>query len=460
MELVDRVRRTIKADDLVRAGARVLVAVSGGSDSVALAYLLRELEAAGDLTVAALAHFNHQLRPTAAADERFCETLAARLAYGFVSGTANVAERAATERRSIEDAARAARHEFLERARRETGADVVALGHTRDDQAETFLLRLVRGAGARGLAGMHPRHGALVRPLIDCRRSDLRTYLHARQVPYVHDESNDDVRIPRNRVRAELLPLIERRFNPAIVDVLADEAEIARDEWRWMDAAARDAAAALVQGDKDQWKIDASALSRLPPALGRLALRIVMTEAAGGAPLSFRHVDEVLRLARDSGPAIDLPGQHVERRGADVVLTSRKARAANLFRYPLSIPGEVQLRESLCVVSAETARSADEAGAILGTGPVAVVRLDRCREPLTVRNRRPGDRFRPLGLAGRKKLQDYFVDRKVARHRRDRVPLVVDETDRIVWVAGHAIADEFRVTDPAQAVLILRLRQV
>ena len=118
------------------------------------------------------------------------------------------------------------RHDFFARAREEVGADVVALGHTRDDQAETFLLRLIRGAGPRGLAAMHPRHGSIIRPLLDCRRGELRAYLDERQTAYLNDETNDDVTIPRNRVRAELIPLLEQRFNPAIVNVLADEAEL------------------------------------------------------------------------------------------------------------------------------------------------------------------------------------------------------------------------------------------
>ena len=152
----------------------------------------------------------------------------------------------------------------------------------------------------------------------------------------------------------------------------------------------------------------------------------------------------------------------MERRGQTLVLTSRgsvtPARKTNLFRYSLSIPGEVALREAGCVVSAEAAPSAGSA--ILCNPALAMLQLDRCQGPLAVRNRRPGDRFRPFGLDGRKKLQDYFVDKKVPRDARDRVPLVVDDADRIVWVAGHGIAEEFRVTDPAQAVLILRLRQV
>jgi tRNA(Ile)-lysidine synthase len=476
MDLLDRVRRIIRAHDLARPDTRVLVALSGGSDSVALAYLLAELAQRNELRVAGVVHLNHQLRPAADDEEAFCGELAARLGWPFRSRRADVAARARAERRSVEDAARAARYEFFGQARLRLEADAIALGHTRDDQAETFLLRLIRGAGSRGLSGMHPRRGHIIRPLLDCRRRELRSFLEERGVPFVHDESNDDVSIPRNRVRAELLPLLERRFNPSIIDVLADEARLAREEWDWIRQTAGDVAAEVVsRPEKDVWLLDVSALERLPAALTRAIVRDALVQASGGRPISFRHVEDALNLAdppsprRGSGAGamrggpIDGPGVRMERRGHVVVLTSRGPGApaqasANLFRYSLSIPGEVALREAGCVVSAEAAASAGSA--TLSNAAVAVLQLDRCRMPLAVRNRRPGDRFRPLGLGGRKKLQDYFVDKKIPRARRDQVPLVVDETDRIVWVAGHGIDDEFRVTDPAQAVLILRLRQV
>jgi tRNA(Ile)-lysidine synthase len=185
--------------------------------------------------------------------------------------------------------------------------------------------------------------------------------------------------------------------------------------------------------------------------------------------VAFAHVQAVLDCAAEGVPS-DLPGQHVQREASEVVLRKRpegtwpgrgRGVKANLFRYPLSIPGEVEIAEAGCVVSAEAAPSMAAAGlsAVPRSRDTAVVRFEGLRA-LAVRNRRPGDCFKPLGLGGRKKLQDFFVDRKVIRSERDRVPLVVDAADRIIWVSGHAIADEFRITDPAQAVLILRLRQV
>jgi tRNA(Ile)-lysidine synthase len=473
MELLARVRQTIRRHDLARTETRVVAALSGGSDSVALAHLLHALDAAGELRLVGFAHFNHQLRAAASGDEKFCHGVASALDRPLLVDREDVRERARREQRSIEDAARTARHAFFERARLHFEADAIALGHTRDDQAETFLLRLLRGAGARGLAGMHPRRGAVVRPLLDCRRQALRGFLESAHVRYVDDESNQDVAIPRNRVRAELLPFLETRFNPSIVDVLSEEAEVARGDWEWMASVYREQVDRLVRRENDTWRVEARALSGLPLALGRLVIRHAMVEASGGRLISFAHVEDALRLARETGAPIDLPGQRLERIGGDLVLRGRPAGAvgrvrsetsgANLFQYPLSIPGEVLLAETACSVSAETASSAAEAAetcAIAGSATVAIVRLDRCRGPLAVRNRRPGDRFHPPGVGGRKKLQDYFVDRKVARQRRDAVPLVVDESDRIVWVAGHAIDEDFRVTDAAQAVLILRLKQV
>jgi len=459
METIERVRRFIARHQLADRGTRVMVAVSGGSDSVALAHLVRELSAAGDCQIAGIAHFNHQLRETADRDERFTVAVAESFGWPIEIDREDVAARARRERRSIEAAARAARHEFFERARTALDADVVALGHTRDDQAETFLLRLLRGAGPKGLAAMHPRRGTIVRPLLSSRRTELREYLAARRIEFLEDESNADVTIPRNRVRAELLPLLERRFNPAVVDVLADEAELARETWLWME---KETSNFKPQNSE----FDVTALRATPEALRRFVLWKAMNVAARGRPVSFEHVEAALELlGAEADGSVDAPGHTVQRLGARIVLRAGDPRdrrrthsGANFFDYPLSIPGEVPLPQAGCVLAAESWPGGIDLRSLGADPSAAAVRRDLCSGPLRVRNRRPGDRFRPFGLNGRKKLQDYFVDRKVARQRRDEVPLVVDDRDRIVWVAGFDIDEAFRVTESAQAVIILRLK--
>jgi tRNA(Ile)-lysidine synthase len=483
MMLLSRVRQFVSEHALIRAETRVVVALSGGSDSVALALILRELDAVGELRLVGAAHFNHQLRDDARRDEQFSASVARSLDVPFVAAAEDVRARARGERRSIEDAAREARYEFFERARRQFDADVVALGHTRDDQAETFLLRLLRGAGPRGLAAMYPRHGTIVRPLLDCRRMELRRYLDERDMAYVDDETNRDVAIPRNRIRSELMPLLEGRFNPAIVDVLANEAELARETWAWLESAAEDfeklekGVRPLFRTEKGPYpffcELDVARLKGAPRPLRRLVLWRTMNKVARDRSVSFEHVEAALQLLEADHGAVDAPGHRVQRIGSRLVLTGRRhpesreelanaARSVNLFQYPLSIPGEVRLAEAGCIVAAELGAGSDDAKAPArsGKGPLALVRRDLFHGPLAVRNRRPGDKFRPIGVGGRKKLQDYFVDRKVALGSRDHVPLVVDGADRIVWVAGYGIDEAFRVTDPSQSVLLLRLKVV
>jgi len=498
--LLARVRRFVAQHQLAGRGTRVVVALSGGSDSVALAHIVRDLDAAGELRAAGLVHLNHQLRQTADRDEQFSVRLAESLGWRIVVEREDIAALARVQHRSIESAARTARYECFDRARATLGGDVVALGHTRDDQAETFLLRLLRGAGPKGLAGIHPRNGAIVRPVLSCRRAELRQFLAERGIGYVEDETNADVSIPRNRVRAELLPLLERRFNPSVVEVLADGAELEREIWLWMEESLNagiwrpgspdepDESVKSEVGERDpegdapepQRVLDVAQLLRAPLALRRFVVWRAMGEAAGGRPVSFGHVQAVLDLLDSDSPrSLDLPGHSVQRLGPRLVLRGRargsrpgpgsgmspgissgKSQSrSNIFDYPLSIPGQVVVAQASCVLDAQPHPPGTIDGGTLRTIPSAViVRGDLYGGPWRVRNRRPGDRFRPIGVGGRKKLQDFFVDRKVPRRLRDTVPLVVDDCDRIVWVAGFGIDEAFRVTDPTQAVIMLQLK--
>jgi tRNA(Ile)-lysidine synthase len=294
----------------------------------------------------------------------------------------------------------------------------------------------------------------------------LRAYLAARRVAFVEDESNADVSIPRNRVRAELLPMLQSRFNPRIVDTLAAEAELAQDTLRWIEA---EADKLLVRARHPATGgLEIAALRTAPSALARFAVWRALNEAAGGRPVSFDHVQAALAVMRSpSGAARDLPGQRVERVGAALVLRSRAAGTAgrvlakgpNFFEYPLSIPGEVVLPTVGAALIAERRPAVPEGLESAGSdGPRAIVRDDLAAGPWRVRSRYPGDRFQPVGLRGRKKLQDLFVDLKVPRDRRDQIPLVVNGSGRIVWVAGYGIDEAFRVTDPAQPVVVLRLK--
>jgi tRNA(Ile)-lysidine synthase len=471
--LDERVRRTIRRYALLPAGSRAVIALSGGADSVALTHLLRELAPRAGFRVAGLAHLNHGLRGDAAdADEEFCCRLAEQWSLPIEVRRLD-AGALACRRGSLEQAAREVRYEFLEQAADQLGADSIAVGHTLDDQAETFLLRLLRGAGPRGLAGIYPRFGRIVRPLLEVSRADLRRYLAERGVSFREDETNRDTTIPRNRVRHELIPFLQERFSPRIAEILANEAAIARDDAAWLEQASSATAARIVHVMSDRVEIDVPLLLAEPPSIGRWILLGALRRGSGRRFVGFDHAETLLAFAAGKGgPAvIDLPGQRARRDGGTLQLSpavgrerSPVGRQANSFRYLLSIPGEAVLAEAGCTISAEVATL----GSALAQpgwlehigGRTAAVDAATLPAVLGVRNRRPGDRLRPLGLSGHKKLQDLLVDLKVPRAARDVTPLVVDDRDRIIWVAGHAIADDFRVTGQTKSVVILKLRDL
>jgi tRNA(Ile)-lysidine synthase len=466
--LLERVRQTIRKHALACAETRVLVAISGGPDSVALAHLLLALQETGDLLVAGFAHFNHQLRGADAdADEAFCRTLAAALGVPIEVGRDDVAAAASATGRSTEDMARELRYTFLEEAADRRGANAIAIGHSLDDQAETFLLRLIRGAGTRGLGSIRPRAGLVIRPLLEVPRADLRQYLAAHSLPFRTDATNADVSIPRNRVRHELIPYLEREFSPGISRVLAREAALAREDEDRLHHEAIDLARSIVLTiTGEQTELDALALRALPQALAARVAHQALTRQAGDRFIGFDHVDRLLQLA--DGDAVDLPGQRAVRRGGRIVLgrparRGRDERGENSFRVSLSIPGEVTLGNQGWAVSAERVDSVDsmkDGGPGRARGGEVFVAAEPLALPLAIRSRRRGDRFAPLGLGHRKKLQDFLVDRKIPREMRDSLPLVVDGQDRIVWVVGQSVAEDFRVTEPSRGVILLKARRL
>ena len=443
-------------------GGRVLAALSGGPDSIALVHVLATLGRRGHLVLAGIAHFNHQLRGAASdQDEAFCRNVAAGYGVPWVAGRADVREAARRERRSLEDAARTERYAFLERAAEQVGAEAVAVGHTRDDQAETFLLRLLRGAGPGGLAGIRPVAGRVIRPLLDVGRLELHGYADAAGLEYRTDLSNDDVSIPRNRVRHDLLPHLQR-YSGNIAGILSREAAIARADHEFLEQAAIDRAASIVLRENGTIALHVPELMTLHPALRSRVVRHAVELAAPASAAGFEHIEGLLDLAcRRDGDRVKLPGTWAIKQGDRVMFsaTAPSVGFSNSFRFPLSIPGEVEL--SGWAITASRCDSGSWAGPLVARADHAVLPDARLRPPLWIRSRRPGDRFRPIGMGGRgRKLQDYLVDRKVPRDHRDALPLVVDRDDRIIWVVGHGVAEDFRVTAPDLGVILLKARRL
>ncbi len=491
--LTSKVIRTIDRYRMVHPGDRVLVGLSGGADSVALTELLVELKPRFGISLV-LAHLNHGLRAEASEDEAFCHSLSERLSLPFVSGRVDVFERARKNKRSIEAEGRNARYEFLEAQAAHFGAQRIAVGHTLDDQAETFLLRLLRGSGSRGLGAIHPvraikavtavKDGGIVRPLIEVRRREIERYLEERGASFREDPSNADPRFTRNRIRHEELPRLSSAYNPRLVETLARSASLLRDEEEWMEAETREAFDGLAAVSRDEIRLDKKALSRHPLALRRRLIRLAIERLRGLGNVSHRHIEDVLALAEEgqSGRELHLPELVVElsfdqmrfRLGSTARAWKARERGYNGFEYLLSIPSRVRIPEGLGTLSTRIEepnralpdRELPNRDAPLPFGNAVMVGFDGRVPELKVRSPRPGDRFHPLGAPGSKPLSRYLMDRKVSRDSRSRVPLLVrglsslgDSGEEILWVVGHGVSEASRVS-PGSSRLSFRWETV
>jgi tRNA(Ile)-lysidine synthase len=298
----------------------VLLGLSGGSDSVGLTRLLLDLAEHGEFTVAGVAHLNHGLRPSASRDEAFCREFAQRLGLPLAVESAAVRDYAAAESLSIEDAARRLRYAFLERAATRMGAGRIAVGHTQDDQAETFLLKLMRGAGLRGLGGIYPQRGAVIRPLLDVTHDELRDDLRSRAETWVEDETNQDLENPRNRIRHRVLPELDRAAEGSTRGAISRAAALIREDGQWLDALGEERFLTLAHQTDAGLELDVRSLAQTPAPLLRRVLLRAMRAAGGTREIGLEHVEAVAALLNGGQGGVDVPGTRVELRAGKLVL--------------------------------------------------------------------------------------------------------------------------------------------
>jgi tRNA(Ile)-lysidine synthase len=323
--LLQKIRRSIRRHSLLPPGSNVLIGLSGGSDSVALTLLLQELSRHGDFQIASLAHLNHQIRPEAATDEAFCRAFATRCGLPISVESVDVPGYASAHRLSLEDAARRVRYDFLDRVAAQVGANVIAVGHTEDDQAETFLLKLARGAGLTGLGAIYPRRDVIVRPLIDVSRAELRDYLHQQGESWVEDDTNADLGNPRNRVRHRVLPELDAAYGGPVRPGIARTAELIREDARWIDDQANGRYSELCAAVAQGLEIDAQALAAEPAAIRRRVLLRALRSVSGGREVGLDHIEAALEVAAGRSAAADLPGSRLELRRGKLVLLQQDA---------------------------------------------------------------------------------------------------------------------------------------
>lgn len=428
------IRGALAAEGGLGAGCRLLVACSGGADSVALLAATAALAPAAGWRLA-VAHLDHGLRADSAADAALVRALAAERGLPCYSERVAVAALPSSRGRSPEDAAREARRAFLMRTATEGGAAAVLLGHTADDQAETVLLNLMRGAGTRGLGGMARRQGLFLRPMLELAHADVLAYLTDRGLRWREDASNRDRAFTRNWVRREVLPALAAAVPNVSRNLLAAAAD-ARTRTAAAQAQLDELLPPLLRVEVGRITAATAFPDILPEALRGDAVREIYRRLTGTlAALERRHVAAVLALA--PGETLALPAGVSARRGNEWVFTRAAAPAPALTAWQsrLLVPGATRVTP----VGVEITATRGPAPAALAGLGWAEVWLREDLGELTVRGRRAGDRIRPVGLAGTKKLQDLFVDAKVPAAARPGWP-VVCAGDSIVWVPGLALA--------------------
>lgn len=457
---------------MIPPGDKVLIAVSGGGDSVSLFSAMYELVRTGRLTATlAAAHLNHGLRAEDSdGDEEFCRGLTGRLGIEFVSERVSVKALAAERGIGVEEAARDARIEFLSRAAARIGAGRIALGHTMDDQAETVIFRAVRGTGLDGLAAMRPVQPwsevaagkapgpVVIRPMLGLRRAELREYLRSTGQTWREDATNLDTAYSRNAVRLAMLPGMER-INPKAVEALARLAELAgRASEHLRDEAVKALRDKLVD-EPGAASAPVEALRTLDPAVMEFALRELARRATGSLEdLTYASVERMADLLEGgTGRAAELPGGAVAERSYErLVVRAAKAPEAEGWSASLKVPGEVEIPRvgRLSAALHERRPPAAAEGALR-----EVVDFDAVGAPktLAVRSRREGDRMSPMGLGGTKKVKDILIDAKVPARERDLVPVVESERG-IIWLGGIRLDESAKVTPRTGRFLELRFR--
>jgi tRNA(Ile)-lysidine synthase len=441
--ILDRIKKTIQEYNLLEQKDRILIAYSGGVDSTGLLALLLEIREEWSFELF-LGHFNHKLRHTADEDEQFVRRMAKKNSLPLFVGGKDVRSYARTKKLNIEEAGRKLRYDFLKKTTLKIGRAKIATGHTMTDQAETFLMRLMRGSGLRGLAGIFPLvEGIVVRPLIQVERQDIVAYLKEKGIEFRTDESNFDRRFLRNRIRLDLIPYIKQNFEPEIVSSLGRIASIIREEDSFLEKIAQENAKRAISKKDNRASLEAKPLSALPRAMARRVVRDFISELRGNLrEISFEDVESVLCLRE--GKQFPLRKDHVLQREKDKIFLKGKIPPKIRYEYRWEKKRPLEIKELKLTFEGKKIKRGKSPPFDFDDQTRAFLNLGKLKFPLLVRNRRQGDRYQPLGAPGQKKVKEIMRAKGIPLSERERRPVFLSG-DEIIWILGLPVSDKFKV---------------
>jgi tRNA(Ile)-lysidine synthase len=465
--LIEKVKRTIQKHDMLDIDDTIIIGISGGPDSVALLFVLNTIKVEFNLTLIA-SHINYKLRGEESdMDEVFVENLCKKLDIPLHKKICSLTK--SNGAISIQEEARNQRYDYFEELSRIYSANKIATGHNLDDSVETIFLNMLRGSGAKGLSGIPPKRGKIIRPLIECKRKKIIDYLENIDQEYRIDSSNSENKYLRNKIRNILLPDI-RKYTPMELDKkIFQTGEILREEDDYLDGVTRDIfqkiCDVISKEENISVHIPIEKLEKLHIAIKRRIIREGIMKVTGALDqFEKKHVDDILNLTQTIGKErkIHLPRDLEATKSYNNLILQRMNQPAksslikNLHLtpsiIPLIIPGKTYFLKDSGFIKAELINLEDISD-LHASSSEAYLDYSKCSS-LSVRNRKDGDTFIPFGAKGSKKLKDYFIDKKVPKYKRNTIPIVVENSD-IVWVVGYTIDNRYRVTEMAKTVLHL-----
>lgn len=453
--MLDKVKKTIEQYKLIEKGDKVIVAISGGPDSVCMLHLLWELREEYEIELFG-AHLNHNFRGIEAQmDAQYVSNLCEKLNVICFIKSVDVPQYSEDHGLSPEEAGRILRYEFFEEVAQRVGATRVAVAHNENDQAETVLMRLLRGTGLQGLTAIHIKRENIIRPLLNIDRKSIEEYCENHNLSPRIDKTNLESIYYRNKIRLELIPYLEENYNPNIIGNLVKTAEVLKDDFDFIEEKAKETYNYLVSSrGEHKLELPIEDFQTLHNALQARVIRLAAEQLLGRQEiLEYKHVHQVLELIErgQTGKKIDLPMGLVAKISYTNICFTTKDEEDRDFHYELPIEGRLNLEE---VGGTFTTRviNRDDIKEISRDKYYKCFDYDQVQNTLNVRNRQDGDRFYPLGLTGSKKLKDFFIDYKIDREERDRIPLVCDG-DEIMWVVGYRISEKYKITDKTNRIL-------
>jgi len=468
-QLVQKIQRSLES--LNYANSHILIGVSGGADSIALLHALATLPKSSSFIVhhssfsLSVAHLNHGIRAEAADDARFVEDVCRKSRIPFYTATADIPGISAATGTSLEMAARDARYKFFADTAADIGAAAVATAHTQDDQAETLLLKLCRGAGSAGLDGIAAKteiNGLMViRPMLSVSRAEVENFLNENRISRVEDATNADKKFKRNRIRHDILPRLKQHLNPRIKEALARTAAIMSEDNIFMEQQAEMALESAINNTSRDLAV--KALQNAPAAIRRRMLRQwLISNGITSQQMRFdviEHIVQIITAAKGSG-AVTISAESEVRREYDILrFTKRLPLMPGIPETELKVPGTTHIKSQGLLITT-TLQTGFERKA---TGPIGKIPADAIirwnpnnSQPITVRSWQAGDRIRPLGMQGSCKLQDLFADAKIPREKRHNIPVFLAENE-IIWIPGYRISAGSAVADSSEPSLKIRV---